>query len=67
MADTETAIGFFRGDKLPTRDTPLTSANCTTSNYGGPLRRAGQSDLDLVSDGVDPADAVPGILGRPLL
>ena len=33
-ADTHTAIGFFRGDQLPTRDTPLTNVNCTTSNYG---------------------------------
>ena len=33
-ANQQTAIGFFCGDQFATRDTPLTSANCTASNYG---------------------------------
>src|ERR1051326_6782948 len=30
----QAAIGFFCGSKHPTVDTPLTSADCTVSNYG---------------------------------
>jgi Carboxypeptidase regulatory-like domain len=33
-ADQQTAIGFFCGNQVATRDQALTSANCTTSNYG---------------------------------
>jgi hypothetical protein len=33
-ADQQTAIGFSCGDQFATRDVPLTSATCTTSNYG---------------------------------
>jgi hypothetical protein len=33
-ADQQTAIGFFCGNQFATRDAPLTSASCTTSNYG---------------------------------
>jgi len=33
-ADQQTAIGFFCGNQSATRDAPLTSATCTTSNYG---------------------------------
>jgi hypothetical protein len=32
--DQQAAIGFFCGDRVATRDVPLTSAECTTSNYG---------------------------------
>jgi len=33
-ADQQAAIGFFCGSQFATRDVPLTSATCTTSNYG---------------------------------
>jgi len=33
-ADQQAAIGFFCGNQVATRDVPLTSATCTTSNYG---------------------------------
>ena len=33
-ADQQTAIGFFCGNQVATRDQALTSANCTPSNYG---------------------------------
>jgi Carboxypeptidase regulatory-like domain len=33
-ADQQAAIGFFCGNKFATRDAPLTSGTCTTSNYG---------------------------------
>jgi hypothetical protein len=33
-ADQQTAIGFFCGNQFATRDAALTSASCTTSNYG---------------------------------
>ena len=32
--DQQAAIGFFCGNQSATRDVPLTSAECTTSNYG---------------------------------
>jgi hypothetical protein len=32
-----------------------------------PLAAAGQLDVQLVSDGLDPVDALGGVLGRPLL
>jgi hypothetical protein len=32
--DQQAAIGFFCGNEVATRDAPLTSASCTTSNYG---------------------------------
>jgi TonB dependent receptor/Carboxypeptidase regulatory-like domain len=32
--DQQAAIGFFCGTKTATLDTPLTEADCTTSNYG---------------------------------
>lgn len=33
-ADQQAAIGFFCGNQFATRDTPLTSATCTASNFG---------------------------------
>jgi hypothetical protein len=33
-ADQQAAIGFFCGSQFATRDAPLTSGTCTTSNYG---------------------------------
>lgn len=33
-ADQQTAIGFFCGSQVATRDAALTSATCTTSNFG---------------------------------
>src|SRR3954464_8266079 len=33
-ADQQTAIGFFCGNQFAMPDAPLTSATCTTSNYG---------------------------------
>ena len=32
--DQQAAIGFFCGSQTATRDVPLMSANCTTSNFG---------------------------------
>jgi hypothetical protein len=34
MADQQAAMGFFCGNQFAMRDAPLTSATCTTSNYG---------------------------------
>jgi outer membrane receptor protein involved in Fe transport len=33
-ADQQAAIGFFCGSQFATRDLPLTSETCTTTNYG---------------------------------
>jgi hypothetical protein len=33
-ADQQTAIGFYCGNQVATRDAALTSASCTASNYG---------------------------------
>ena len=50
-ADQQTAIGFFCGNQSATRDAPLTSANCTTSNYGATrLRIPAEGTADDVSN-----------------
>jgi hypothetical protein len=37
--DQQAAIGFFCGGQVATRESPLTSAQCTTSNYGAARMR----------------------------
>jgi hypothetical protein len=50
-ADQQTAIGFFCGNQVATRDQALTSANCTTSNYGATrLRIPAEGTADDVSN-----------------
>ena len=50
-ADQQTAIGFFCGNQAATRDQALTSANCTTSNYGATrLRIPAEGTADDVSN-----------------
>jgi outer membrane receptor protein involved in Fe transport len=50
-ANQQTAIGFFCGNQVATRDQPLTSANCTTSNYGATrLRIPAEGTADDVSN-----------------
>jgi Carboxypeptidase regulatory-like domain len=50
-ADQQTAIGFFCGNQVARRDQVLTSANCTTSNYGATrLRIPAEGTADDVSN-----------------
>jgi hypothetical protein len=49
--DQQAAIGFFCGNQFATRDAPLTSAMCTTSNYGATrLRIPAEGTADDVSN-----------------
>jgi hypothetical protein len=49
--DQQAAIGFFCGNQVATRDTPLTDATCTTSNYGATrLRIPAEGTVDDVTN-----------------
>jgi hypothetical protein len=56
-ADQQTAIGFYCGSQFATRDAALTSADCTTSNYGATrLRIPAEGTAD---DVTNPARVAP--------
>ena len=56
-ADQQAAMGFFCGNQFATRDAPLTSATCTTSNYGATrLRIPAEGTAD---DVANPARIAP--------